>query len=32
MEKADSAEFYRAVGTLGRVFLDIESEAFTFAT
>jgi TorA maturation chaperone TorD/DNA-binding transcriptional regulator YdaS (Cro superfamily) len=31
IEKAESAKFYRSVGTLGRVFLDIESEAFTFA-
>lgn len=31
MEKAESATFYRAVGTLGRVFLQIESEAFTLA-
>jgi len=31
MEKAENAKFYRAVGTLGRVFLEIESEAFTFA-
>ena len=31
MEKAESGRFYRSVGTLGRVFLEIESEAFTFA-
>lgn len=31
MEKAQNAKFYRSVGTLGRVFLEIESEAFTFA-
>lgn len=31
MEKAESAKFYRSVGTVGRVFLEIESEAFTFA-
>ena len=31
MEKAGNAKFYRSVGTLGRVFLEIESEAFTFA-
>jgi TorA maturation chaperone TorD/DNA-binding transcriptional regulator YdaS (Cro superfamily) len=30
MEKAENAKFYRSVGTLGRVFLEIESEAFTF--
>jgi TorA maturation chaperone TorD len=28
LQKADAAEFYRAVGTLGRTFIDIESEAF----
>lgn len=31
MEKAENARFYRSVGALGRVFLEIESEAFTFA-
>jgi TorA maturation chaperone TorD len=31
VEKAENAKFYRPVGTLGRVFLEIESEAFTFA-
>jgi len=31
MEKAETAKFYRSVGTLGRVFLEIEAEAFTFA-
>jgi TorA maturation chaperone TorD len=31
MEKAEHAKFYRSVGTLGRVFLQIEAEAFTFA-
>ena len=31
MEKAEGAQFYQSVGTLGRVFLEIESEAFTFA-
>jgi TorA maturation chaperone TorD len=31
MEKAENARFYRSVGTLGRAFLEIESEAFTFA-
>ena len=31
MEKAEGAQFYRSVGMLGRVFLEIESEAFTFA-
>jgi TorA maturation chaperone TorD/DNA-binding transcriptional regulator YdaS (Cro superfamily) len=31
MENAENAKFYRSVGTLGQVFLEIESEAFTFA-
>jgi len=31
MEKAESAKFYRSVGTLGRVLLETETEAFTFA-
>jgi TorA maturation chaperone TorD len=31
MERAQIAKFYRSVGTLGRAFLEIESEAFTFA-
>jgi TorA maturation chaperone TorD len=28
LERAEAAEFYRAVGTLGRVFVEIETEAF----
>ena len=28
LERAEGADFYRRVGTLGRVFIDIESEAF----
>jgi TorA maturation chaperone TorD len=28
LERAQAAEFYRHVGTLGRVFIDIEVEAF----
>ena len=28
LEHAEAADFYRAVGTLGRVFMDIETEAF----
>jgi TorA maturation chaperone TorD len=28
IERAESADFYRHVGTLGRVFMDIETEAF----
>ena len=28
LENAEAAEFYRRVGTLGRVFMDIEAEAF----
>ncbi|MBR0693185.1 molecular chaperone TorD family protein [Bradyrhizobium lablabi] len=31
LEKAENAGFYRPVGTLGRVFLEIEAEAFKFA-
>jgi len=31
MEVAASAKFYRSVGMLGRLFLEIEAEAFTFA-
>jgi TorA maturation chaperone TorD len=31
MEKAEGAKFYAKVGTLGRLFLDIEAEAFTLA-
>jgi TorA maturation chaperone TorD len=31
MESAASARFYRSVGSLGRLFLEIEAEAFTFA-
>lgn len=31
MEQAASAKFYRAVGTLGRLFIEIERQAFTFA-
>ena len=28
LEQAEAADFYRRVGTLGRVFVDIENEAF----
>lgn len=31
MESAASAKFYRSVGSLGRLFLEIEAKAFTFA-
>ena len=31
MEKAEDARFYRSVGTLGRVLLDVETEASAFA-
>jgi len=31
METVKSAKFYRSVGSFGRLFLEIESEAFTFA-
>jgi TorA maturation chaperone TorD len=32
LERAKSAEFYACVGTLGRVFMAIEMEAFTIQT
>jgi TorA maturation chaperone TorD/DNA-binding transcriptional regulator YdaS (Cro superfamily) len=31
IESAESATFYRAVGALGRAFIEVETEAFTFA-
>lgn len=31
MENAETANFYRSVGSLGRLFLEIEAEAFTLA-
>jgi TorA maturation chaperone TorD len=31
LEKAETAKFYRPVGSLGRLFLEIETEAFKFA-
>jgi TorA maturation chaperone TorD len=31
LERADAAKFYRSVGALGRLFLEIETEAFKFA-
>ena len=31
LERAEAADFYRRVGTLGRVFMDIESEAFALS-
>jgi TorA maturation chaperone TorD len=31
MERAEGADFYRAVGALGRLFIEIEIDAFTFA-
>ena len=31
LETADAAKFYRSVGALGRLFLEIETEAFKFA-
>ena len=31
LEKSETAKFYRSVGTLGRLFLEIETEAFKFA-
>lgn len=32
LESAENARFYRAVGALGRLFIEIETEAFTFAS
>ena len=32
MESAENARFYRAVGALGRLFIEIEAEAFTFTS
>jgi len=29
LERTDAAEFYKRVGTVGRVFTEIEAEAFT---
>jgi TorA maturation chaperone TorD len=31
LEAAQNAKFYRAVGRLGRVFMEIEAEAFALA-
>ena len=31
IESSENARFYRAVGALGRAFIEIETEAFTFA-
>jgi hypothetical protein len=28
LERAEAAEFYRRVGTVGRIFIEIEAEAF----
>jgi hypothetical protein len=32
MENAAGANFYRSVGSLGRLFLEIEAEAFTLTS
>jgi TorA maturation chaperone TorD len=32
LERAEAADFYRRVGTLGRVFIDIETQAFALPT
>jgi TorA maturation chaperone TorD len=32
LEQAEAADFYRRVGTLGRTFIDIETEAFALAS
>jgi TorA maturation chaperone TorD len=31
LENAKAADFYRRIGTVGRVFMEIESEAFALA-
>jgi len=31
LERADSADFYRSVGTAGRLFMEIETNAFALA-
>jgi hypothetical protein len=32
LENAEAAQFYRRVGALGRVFIEIEAEAFALAS
>ncbi len=32
LERAEAAEFYRRIGTLGRVFIEVETEAFALAS
>jgi TorA maturation chaperone TorD len=32
LERAESATFYTSVGTLGRIFMEIETEAFSLST
>jgi len=32
LERAESATFYRSVGSLGRIFMEIETEAFSHST
>ena len=32
LERAEAADFYRQVGTLGRLFLETETEAFRLPT
>jgi TorA maturation chaperone TorD len=32
LEHAESATFYKSVGSLGRIFMEIETEAFSFST
>ena len=31
LEKSETANFYKTVGALGRLFMEIETEAFKFA-
>ena len=32
LERVESATFYASVGTLGRIFMEIETEAFSIST
>ena len=32
LEHAESATFYKSVGSLGRIFMEIETEAFSLST
>jgi TorA maturation chaperone TorD len=32
LERAEAADLYRRIGTLGRVFIEVETEAFALAS